>query len=389
MQSLEASYAAWMGVFLDCCGKVDALGHEVPIPILSSSHIINICDLAINILKDQPMLMRIQGPIRIVGDIHGSLHDLIRIFIQAELPTQVNYLFLGDYVDRGEYSLEVITLLLTLFVSCPEKITLLRGNHETREVNATYGFKNEVWSVYRSYEVYEKINDVFDYLPLSAIVDDKFACFHGGISPDLHDMNDILKIPKPLVDTSSFMINNLLWSDPINASNYFIRSPRSEAMIFGLLAQVKFLKETRLKQIIRAHQCIQEGCEQVGKCITVFSASNYSNENNSAILLCDKNSEISVVYFEPFFNKLNRQSTLFYNVNDPNQKNKEICQNAAYPLSLKGNQPTGKIRKSQTGRFQNSFVMRRVYSCRLKSLEQIPTIKHPQVTESFKLDTIC
>lgn len=331
--NIEASFKAWMDVIEECDGSVDELGVTISLPILQESHIIEICNRAIAILKDQPMVVRLNGPIHVAGDIHGSLHDMIRIFFNTSFPSQSNFLFLGDYVDRGEFSIEVITLLLIYFIFNPENITLLRGNHETMSVNSTYGFKTEIRNVYGSSVLFEKFNEVFNYLPLSAIINSEIACFHGGISPDLHDMDQILSLEKPLLDTTSVLVKNILWSDPKNSLTYFNDSLRADAVEFGALAQLDFFKETGMKLIIRAHECVELGLKKIGKCLTVFSSSDYHNGNQAAILTVEANSDVKVLCFMPFKRKYYRDEAAFYYLKTIHYD--EMKHNSSYPLTLK------------------------------------------------------
>lgn len=386
-KAIEASFTSWMEVFAECAGRVNGLGSKIPLPILPEEYLLSICDQAIEILKEHPTVVHLQGPIRIVGDIHGSLHDMLRIFFHAELPTQANYLFLGDYVDRGQFSLEVISLLLTLFVTNPDKVTLLRGNHETREVNSIYGFRAELIHVYGSSNLFEKFNEVFDYLPLSAIVNDEIACFHGGISPDLHDMNQILSIQKPIIDTSTTLVRNLLWSDPKNSCSYFGESERKGAVSFGIFAQRNFLKDTNMNLIIRAHQCVPNGYDRIGNCITVFSASNYINFNQSAALVINKDKEIKIAQFDPLDRKLNRENTLFYNIVVSKPRD-SVSVLSKHPLALRTISPWNESKKIASGRnIPNTKSLSRKITFKFNSDGHIKLMKRFGTDKSIKFQT--
>jgi serine/threonine-protein phosphatase PP1 catalytic subunit len=132
----------------------------------------------------------------IVGDIHGQFYDLLRIFEYGGYPGESNYLFLGDYVDRGKNSLETICLLLAFKVKYKENFFLLRGNHEAENINRVYGFYDECKKRY-NVKLWKLFCDTFNCLPVAALVDEKILCMHGGISPQLQDLEQINKINRP------------------------------------------------------------------------------------------------------------------------------------------------------------------------------------------------
>jgi protein phosphatase len=159
-------------------------------------HIISLCEACLDVLANQPMIIHVQAPIKVFGDIHGQYQDLMRFFDLWESPSEdgdiesYDYLFLGDFVDRGNHSLETICLLMALKVKYPEKLHMLRGNHEDRWINQAFGFAEECAN--RLGEdpsdpdsVFNRINDLFDWLPLAAVIDDKIMCLHGGIGSTL------------------------------------------------------------------------------------------------------------------------------------------------------------------------------------------------------------
>jgi protein phosphatase len=159
-------------------------------------HIIALAEECQKVLEEQPMVLRVDAPIKVFGDIHGQYQDLMRFFDLWNCPSEngdiesFDYLFLGDYVDRGSHSLETICLLMALKVKYPEKIHLLRGNHEDKWINNAFGFAEEC--SHRLGEdpaepdsVFNKINELFDWLPLAALIEDKIVCLHGGIGSTL------------------------------------------------------------------------------------------------------------------------------------------------------------------------------------------------------------
>ena len=128
-------------------------------------------------------------------------------------PGSSNFLFLGDYVDRGKQSLETICLLLAYKIKFPENFFLLRGNHECASINRIYGFYDECKRRY-NLKLWKTFTEVFNQLPVAALIEDRILCMHGGLSPDLTDINSIKKILRPTDIPDSGMLCDLLWSDP-------------------------------------------------------------------------------------------------------------------------------------------------------------------------------
>ena len=156
------------------------------------------------LFKEQKMLLDLEAPIKICGDIHGQYYDLLRIFEHCGYPGEHSYIFLGDYVDRGKQSLETICLLMAYKIKFPNKLHLLRGNHESSITNRIYGFYDECKNKYfiigkRRYNVklWRSFTELFNYLPVAALIDEKILCMHGGLSPDLRNLNQILELPRP------------------------------------------------------------------------------------------------------------------------------------------------------------------------------------------------
>ncbi|VEU23718.1 DEKNAAC104837 [Brettanomyces naardenensis] len=172
-----------------------------------------VCAKARSIFMNQPMLLELAAPVKIVGDIHGQFHDLLRIFKLCGFPPNANYLFLGDYVDRGKQSLETILLLLCLKIKFPENFFLLRGNHESAGITRMYGFYDEC-KRRSSLKSWRMLVDVFNTLPVAATIAGRIFCVHGGLSPQLTDLNQIKKIQRPTDIPEEGLLADLLWSDP-------------------------------------------------------------------------------------------------------------------------------------------------------------------------------
>merc|ERR1711865_554511 len=163
---------------------------------ISAQDATNLCNQAREVLLSQPVLLELEAPIKICGDVHGQYTDLLRLFEYGGFPPVSNYLFCGDYVDRGKQSLETICLLLAYKIQYRDKFFILRGNHESASINRIYGFYDECKRRY-GIKVWKIFSDVFNCLPVSAVIDDKILCMHGGLSPELNDLQQISDLKRP------------------------------------------------------------------------------------------------------------------------------------------------------------------------------------------------
>uniref|UniRef100_A0A182YB31 Serine/threonine-protein phosphatase n=1 Tax=Anopheles stephensi TaxID=30069 RepID=A0A182YB31_ANOST len=217
------------------------------------------------------------------GDIHGQYYDLLRLFEYGSFPPESNYLFLGDYVDRGKQSLETICLLLAYKIKYPENFFLLRGNHECASINRIYGFYDECKRRY-NIKMWKTFTDCFNCLPVAAIVDEKIFCCHGGLSPDLQSMEQIRRIMRPTDVPDQGLLCDLLWSDPDKDTNGYGENDRGVSFTFGVDIVGKFLTKHDFDLICRAHQVVEDGYEFFAKrqLVTLFSAPNYCGEFDNA-----------------------------------------------------------------------------------------------------------
>lgn len=281
---------------------LDSTSQPITIPLLKKCDLITLLKNVSYIFQTEGTLLDLNGCFTIVGDIHGNLRDLLRIFGLAGSPTYTNYIFLGDYVDRGDLSIEVITLLFTIKLAYPDQCYLLRGNHEFADVNSIYGFKDQVLEKYDQ-QIYDMFNEVFSFMPLAAILNTNTLLVHGGISPQLATVQQISQIRKPIVSyDENRLIGDLMWSDPTNGSAYFVKNPRGHGCNFGVNANAEFLKNNNLRRIIRAHQCIATGVKTFfsDTLITVFSSSCYADKfDNPAGFLRVVNNEVYQNILDP------------------------------------------------------------------------------------------
>lgn len=281
-----------------------------------------VCAKAREIFMNQPMLLELAAPVKVGGDLHGQFHDLLRIFKLCGFPPNSNYLFMGDYVDRGKQSLETIILLLCLKIKFPENFFLLRGNHESAGITRIYGFYDEC-KRRASVKTWKMIVDVFNTFPVAATIGGRIFCVHGGISPELTDFKQIKKIRRPTDIPAEGLLTDLLWSDPqvsgqteeyllsggqygspchdvskkgghtepewphrrhsLNRHHYgtdWIPNDRGVSYCFSKKAVTRFCERFGLDLIVRGHMVVEDGYEFFGKrhLVTVFSAPNYCGE---------------------------------------------------------------------------------------------------------------
>ncbi|CAJ0569845.1 unnamed protein product, partial [Mesorhabditis spiculigera] len=281
----------------------------------------SVLQAVVEVLGKDETLLTMSPPIVIVGDIHGQYYDLIRMFntfgetnkdgsASVSGVTNGRYLFLGDYVDRGTNSLECIMMVFTLKILFPRHYGLLRGNHECRAINKVYGFYDELVDRYGQDDadaLWHSFNNAFAMLPLAAMIGKKILCMHGGISPELHSLEDIRAIKRPLEDPASYpttLAVDLLWADPmIGLSGWVPNHVRGVSCYFGEDRVEAICKQLGLELIVRAHQMMQNGyhffCNR--KLITIFTAPRYFVEKNNkgATLKVDKSGKLSIKILLP------------------------------------------------------------------------------------------
>ncbi|XP_060522120.1 uncharacterized protein LOC132699434 isoform X2 [Cylas formicarius] len=285
-------------------------------PTHFARNLIQICGQLKEIFWNEPRLLEISSPVYIMGDLHGNVADLLYfekvLWHMGPGLSPGNLLFLGDYVDRGLYSIEVIAYLFSYKIQNPHKVSLLRGNHEIREVQKLFTFFRECCLKFGEKlgnAVWGAINGAFDAMPLAAVVDGKIFCCHGGVPPPwlcplvsaINDIPAILSDP----DTQSPLAWELMWNDPVRLDavtdklamellaneGFAINSRRGTAHVFSVEALERFLKTNQLTHLIRAHQMVLAGfqVQQKGKLLTVFSSSKYAGgQNDAACIMADQ-----------------------------------------------------------------------------------------------------
>ena len=259
--------------------------------LLKETELKYLCAKSMEIFMKESSLLELTAPIIICGDIHGQYRDLIRLFDFGESPKKKQYLFLGDYVDRGKNSIECIALLLAFKVKYPKNIFLLRGNHESEMINRTYGFYDECKRRY-NLRLWKIFSDCFNWLPISAIVNEKILCMHGGLSPDLQSLNNIKQIVRPTEVPDKGLLCDLLWSDPEKDCEDWAPNTRGISVLFNEKIVENTLDELDIDLVCRAHQVVEHGYEFFAQrgLVTVFSAPNYCGEfdNAGAFMIVNK-----------------------------------------------------------------------------------------------------
>ena len=252
-----------------------------------------LCDKAREILDALDNVAQLECPITVCGDIHGQFEDLLEIFdVGGEVP-ETNYIFLGDFVDRGYNSVETFIYLLTLKIKYPNRITLLRGNHESRQITQAYGFYEECQRKYGSVNVWRMCTDIFDLFQLAV---------HGGLSPHVNFIDDIRKLDRKQEVPRDGPMSDILWSDPDKEVKTYGYSPRGAGYLFGEEDVVKFNRDNNIELIARAHQLIQEGFQFLfnEKLVTVWSAPNYCYRcgNDASVMEFDEHMNRGFKIFE-------------------------------------------------------------------------------------------
>ena len=262
------------------------------------------------VLYTESNVLSLKSPITICGDIHGQLYDLFELFKAAcgedENIGNQQFLFMGDYVDRGRFSVETFAYLAALKLKYPNQFYLLRGNHECRQVNQMYGFYNESLHYYGHAGLWGLCNDVFDLLPMAALIDNKVFSVHGGLSPDITLIESISLINRKAELPSSGPLCDLCWSDPEEIDSWH-ENQRGAGYFFGKNQVDAFCHNNNISLITRSHQLAMDGYLEFfkddkgeAKLVTVWSAPNYMyRSNNKATVMKYENNNRNYIEFQP------------------------------------------------------------------------------------------
>ena len=264
----------------------------LPIFNLTESEIQYLIETSKKIFLSQPVYLELESPISVCGDTHGQYPDLLHLFDIGGYPPDTNYIFLGDYVDRGKQSIETICLLLAYKIKYEETFFLLRGNHECASINRIYGFYDECKKRY-NIKIWKQFIDCFNCFPISACIDDKILLMHGGLSPELSNLEQLKKIVRPTDVPEEGLLCDVLWSDPDSECNGWGNNDRGVSVVFNEKILEQFLLKNDLDLLTRAHQVVEDGYEFFGdkQLVTVFSAPRYCGEfdNAGAMMVVDEN----------------------------------------------------------------------------------------------------
>ncbi|TPP67039.1 Serine/threonine-protein phosphatase [Fasciola gigantica] len=280
-------------------GKKKSLGIEG----VTEQNLLKLAHAVREVFMMEPILLQVTAPVTIIGDLHGQYEDLLRYIKRCGRPPETKYLFLGDYVDRGRHSLETISLIFAYKLRYPDRVFILRGNHECSRVNRIYGFFDECKRRY-STRLWKTYTDCFNCLPLAALIDSSIFCIHGGLSPDLKKLDQLNHIRRPTEVPDIGIICDLLWADPDNTSNGWVENERGVSYTFGVNEVDKFMEKCSVSLVVRAHQVVEDGYEFFAdkKLVTIFSAANYCGEfdNAGAVMQVSEDLVCSFIILKPY-----------------------------------------------------------------------------------------
>ena len=267
----------------------------LPLSSPKPSVLISLTKRVKEIFSRESVVLELNGPIIVVGDLHGHFLDLIRIFNYYGLKKK--YLFLGDIVDRGEFSIETITFIYLLKYFYPDQFFIIRGNHEFETLCSTSGFSEELLLTYRNPYIFKSFIGSFSEMPIAATINKDILCVHGEIGPSWFSIDQARTIKRPIYEFGDEFLDSILWSDPSDQVELFEKSTRGSGFLYGQTAIEDFLDSNNFKYLIRAHECVPDGYSFMfnQRLITVFSASNYCGavSNLSATLEISQNGDVT------------------------------------------------------------------------------------------------
>jgi len=267
---------------------------------LSIKDLEELCEKLKEIFIKESNIQPIPAPVTICSNIHGQFSDLLELFRVSGDITVTNYVFLGGYVSIGPDSVQVIELLLCLKLKYPEKITLIRGKHETRNISQVYGFFQEIEVKYSSPDAWKMLMDLFDYLPIGALINERIFCVSSGLSPELDTLDQIRLIDRKQEIPYEGGLCDLTWSDPNADIQGWGVSPRGAGYLFGQDILEKFNHTNNLELIARGHSVVMSGYDypfEKDNLVTIWSGPNYKSymRNLGAVMSIDENLDRKVM----------------------------------------------------------------------------------------------
>ncbi|KAK8891933.1 hypothetical protein M9Y10_029155 [Tritrichomonas musculus] len=253
---------------------------------ITADDIDSLCKISIDVLQEEDNVIHINSPLTVCGDVHGDFDNVLSIFdIFGDAP-EGRYLFLGDYVDRGDKSVATAVYLLALKVKYPDDFYLIRGNHETTDTTITFGFYNEIMKTYGDFSIWKSFMEVFKFLPIGAIIDSQVFCVHGGLSSIFTKLSQLENVNRVTLNPPAGVIRDVLWSDPFDGLGYQ-ESPRRAGCLWGSDISAKFVHQNNLTMIVRGHELKKGGFEVMhdNLVITVFSTPFYTGLYSEAAVL--------------------------------------------------------------------------------------------------------
>jgi len=288
---LNGSFLRLYDIFMDFVSVDPYLYNKsekkLVLPIVPMNMLVELLECVTKVFQNEKTLLEIPIPVCVIGDLHGHILDLFRIINSNGSPMDNNYLFLGDLVDRGEFSTETVIFVFLLKVLFPNRVYLIRGNHEFKEMSIRSGFFTEVYHIYNDESIIQLFERAFSFIPIAGFVGQLSLCVHGGIGQNFQFFYQLEEINRPIISFNDPVVIDLLWSDPHESEIMFGKSPRGFGSLFNEEATKNFLTQANKSFIIRGHECVMNGYETKhhGRVITVFSASNYCNTPNKSAIL--------------------------------------------------------------------------------------------------------
>ena len=272
---------------LDSCID-DLLNFALPTEVT----IRELCDRLKKYYCSHPNVASVKSPLTVVGDIHGHFFDLIELFKVSGFVPNTNYLFLGNYIDLGKFSVHSVALLFALKLRYPDRITLLRGNHECRRLSQIYGLYGECMRQYASANPWRNLTEAFDHLPIAALIDDSRLALHGGISsPATEYLDQIRIIPRFCEPEPKSSLFDLLWAQPSDSKSGTCRDPKTYVSTFGSDVFNRFLHANNIASLIRGHTLCLNGYQEFfgGKLVSLWGAPDFCERvgNTAAVLEID------------------------------------------------------------------------------------------------------